>query len=774
MELKRRKKVNPLEFFQPLDLPEIDQKAFIESEHKNLAVFGGNRCLPLDAPILMSDGNWKPLAEVKRGDFVISGYSGKPSLVTETHRSGANPVYRITFNDGGYVESTLSHEFPSLFRSGREGKGTKIKKRSVSQFISREVSLSKKTRLISPEHIDFGKVALPVNPYLVGALLGDGSIEKGLSFHNVDKPVLDRVTKLLKLYGSKLKKIDEVTHIIIAVDNIKRKKSGRFGTSGFRLLLEDIGIYGTNCGNKFIPHSYKTASISDRLQLLAGLVDTDGSVNEFSSKSKQLANDFVFVVKSLGGKATLSETKKSSQNGTWGTYYRVYFRLNKLLPLSMPRKQVFTKRIPDYTRRIVKSVDYVGKFETGDITVSDESHTYISYDYVLTGNSGKTLCGAYKVLQTAIQNPMSKIRCSTWANMSITIQQAEIFRMMPKSSNIIDYAVFSEQRGFRNKLIMFKNGSVIRFKTYEQGRESYQGAGLNLEWNDEEAPEDIVAEQKARLIDMNGTLLRTMTPLNGITYTYEDVVVNERQDDEIMYWFFNNAYNPYVDQNALERIIGSYAQKEAEVRQTGHFLNLVSGVSYYAFSEENIIDSFEYQGYLPLEVSCDFNVGLMSWGIGQCLNGIDYTFDNVELVDYANTDLMCQMLKDKYKGHKAGWIFYGDIAGSQKSPQSSRTNWAIIKEHFPNAEIYYQNIRNIKDRVDATNARLQDSKGIIRYRITKNCGRLIKDYRQVTWEMLLNKAKAGLLTHASDGESYKMFWKYSLLGKPTTNIISRI
>jgi hypothetical protein len=123
------------------------------------------------------------------------------------------------------------------------------------------------------------------------------------------------------------------------------------------------------------------------------------------------------------------------------------------------------------------------------------------------------------------------------------------------------------------------------------------------------------------------------------------------------------------------------------------------------------------------------------------------------------------MLKNKYVNHNGGWIFYGDISGNQRRPETSRTNWAIIKENFPYAQIYYQTIRNIKDRVDATNARLMNNKGERMLFLTRECKRAAKDFRQVTWEMLLNKAKAKNLTHISDGISYKAFWKYPLTGR---------
>lgn len=385
--------------------------------------------------------------------------------------------------------------------------------------------------------------------------------------------------------------------------------------------------------------------------------------------------------------------------------------------------------------------------------------------------SGKTRSGAYAVIRRCLDIPGTDAWGATWADLSTPIQQAEYNKLLPKNNSVL-YARFTEQRGFSNRIILFKNGSKIRFKTYDQGWESFQGAAKDIIHLDEEPPQEIVNECKARLIDKNGILIRTLTPLNGITYTYDEMIMNQNNDPEIEYFFFNSKFNPHINQQARERIINSFAEKEAEVRETGHFLNLTTGQVYYTFSEDNIIETFEYMPNRPLEIDCDFNVDLMSWNIGQEHQMKDYIFDFVELERHANTEMMCQLIKNKYPQHKGGFIFYGDISGNQRHPEASRTNWAIIRDEFPNAEIQYQNIRNIKDRVDAVNARLKNKADIINIYITPNCKRLLKDLRRVTWELLLNKnkdeVKRELLTHSSDGLSYRLFWKYPLTGKTTS------
>lgn len=423
-------------------------------------------------------------------------------------------------------------------------------------------------------------------------------------------------------------------------------------------------------------------------------------------------------------------------------------------------KAIYTKKL----RKEINPLNYFVPIDHPELQQKEALENNQKNQAIFGGNrSSKSVTGAVKVIKYCQENPNSDCWAATWSDMSVPIQQAEYFRWLPKD-NTIKFAKFSEQRGFLHKIIIFANGSKIRFKTYEQGWESFQGASKNIIHLDEESPEEIVNECKARLMDRNGVLLRTMTPLNGVTYTYDEIIVNAHQDKEVVFWFFNSEFNPYINKEARDRILSGYAEKEREVRSTGHFLNLTSGQVYYAFSHDANLYEWTYKDHLPLEVSCDFNVDLMYWNIGQSDKGKDFEFDYVELEGTANTELMCQMLKAKYPDHKAGWIFYGDISGSKRDPASSLSSWGIIQSYFPEARVFYQSIQNIKDRTDATNGRLHNANGRFAF-ISNKLSRLKIDLMRVTWEMLLQKNKAGKLTHASDGYSYKMFYKYPLYGK---------
>ncbi len=377
---------------------------------------------------------------------------------------------------------------------------------------------------------------------------------------------------------------------------------------------------------------------------------------------------------------------------------------------------------------------------------------------VLGGNrSGKTLLGAIKVVKLLLEKENAEGWAATWSDLLVPVLMKKYFLVIPKSE--IAYGEFNEQRGFKNRIIIFKNGSVLRFKTYEQGWESFQGSSKDVIHLDEEAPVEIYRECLMRLVDKRGVMIRTMTPVNGLTYTYEEVI--NSKDEEFEYWYWDTRYNKHLPQDELKRIIETYPEKEKEVRLTGKFMNLTSGLAYYNFSMvDNVISSYEYNNLVPLEIGCDFNVELMSWTISQNVDGKDIVFDLIELENYANTQLMCDILKERYPDHKGGLIFYLDFSANQRRPEASYSNYDIVKNNFPNSLIRTSAVKNIKDRVDIVNLRLKDNYGNRNLLVVEKCKRLINDFQRVTWEMLLNKNKAGLLTHCSDGISYVMYNKY--------------
>jgi len=136
--------------------------------------------------------------------------------------------------------------------------------------------------------------------------------------------------------------------------------------------------------------------------------------------------------------------------------------------------------------------------------------------------SGKTEEGAEYVNVKCLEKPGQRWWvCAKNFSDSVNIQQRKIWALLPKSK--IKYGDYSEVNGFTNRKLIYKNGSMIIFKSYDQKREAFQSDDVDGIWNDEEPPYDIYREERMRLIDRDGEMIFTMTSLKGITQLLEEI-----------------------------------------------------------------------------------------------------------------------------------------------------------------------------------------------------------------------------------------------------------
>lgn len=395
--------------------------------------------------------------------------------------------------------------------------------------------------------------------------------------------------------------------------------------------------------------------------------------------------------------------------------------------------------------------------------------------WILGGNrSGKTINGAAKVVKTMIDTPGGEGWAVTHANMSVPIQQKKIYKLLPKDQ--LHYCKYSEQLGFSNRVVLLKNGFELRFKTYDQGAASFQGAAKDIIWNDEECPQDVFKEEQARVIDRDGLILNTMTPINGMTWTYSILFENDNMRKLIDYFFWNSFDNKYINQQALKNIIGSYAKKEAEVRSLGSFMNLHSGRLYYAFDRLIHKKKIGVRSDLPLRLSFDFNVNPMTTSICQIVPGNrllgqqERVLNIIETINTAdcNTKKQCRILREKLAGWQGEIIIYGDATNQRRTESAdvNTTNWVIVKEYFPNALYKVPAINPVvMERVGWVNAKLINFNGEIGIVINDTgCEGIIRDLEQGTWAKDgRRKEKSNLdLNHNSDNIDYIVSEEFKL------------
>ena len=229
--------------------------------------------------------------------------------------------------------------------------------------------------------------------------------------------------------------------------------------------------------------------------------------------------------------------------------------------------------------------------------------------WVFGGNrSGKTECGAVEVIYFARGNhPYRKIDKATngWVvSLSTQVQrdvaQSKILHYL-NPDWIEDVVMLSGRKdNYQNGVIdyiliknVFGSTSKIGFKSCDQGREKFQGTSLDYVWFDEEPPYDIYSECRMRVLDKNGDIFATMTPLKGLTFVYEEIFLNKFNDNNVWYEFMQWDDNPYISEEAKTAMKNSMSKDELRSRQYGEFLDF-GGRVYTEFDEQiNVIEPFE-------------------------------------------------------------------------------------------------------------------------------------------------------------------------------------
>jgi len=312
--------------------------------------------------------------------------------VVQIHPQGVVPVYKITFVDGAETRCTEEHVW-NVWKA-RQSKHWETKTTGEMIRILKETKYNLLVPLSEP--VSFRRdYELPIKPYTFGALIGDGSLTSDvITITKPDPELFENIRNegyLLKQY----KTGQYHPTPCFAFKNFKAEK---------RWLKE----HGLLCRSdqKHIPELYKYTSIEDRLQLIRGLLDTDGYADSrghvvYTSTSRRLAEDVQWIIRSLGGKATITEKENhytaKGQRFPARNSFDVYIQtVDNANLFSLPRKKErcegkrFNGGVSDLKRRIV-SIEPDGFARCQCITLDSAEGLYLTRDFIVTHNSAGLL-----------------------------------------------------------------------------------------------------------------------------------------------------------------------------------------------------------------------------------------------------------------------------------------------------------------------------------------------------------------------------------------------
>jgi predicted phage terminase large subunit-like protein len=429
-----------LEYLEPKmppfcpETPSLTQKVFLRS-YSLEALFGGaagGGKLIYTNTVLPTPNGFVKMGDIKPGDFIF-GRDGNPHVVLAESDVEIVDGYKLTFDDGSTVDAHDEHlwltydarELAALTKRTDEYRAKRKAKRpsraTNSQGEYKSLAVAERNTINKPETLDAptGTVrttseivatlltprgrrnhAIPVaetinlpprnlliDPYVLGVWLGDGSSAAGV-VTSMDDSIIEEVEQ----YGYQIKSIST------KVNN----KASMFLFEGLRRDLKKLGLLK----NKHVPHDYLWASEEQRVALLQGLMDTDGTVAknsgsaEFCNTNKAIVDGLAFLVRSLGMKATIREGRAKLNGKDYGPKWTIKFVANRpvfRLDRKLALQKIASRRTTQF--RYIVSAERTGPLPMKCIRVSSPDSLYlVSEDFIPTHNSSALLMAAMQYI----------------------------------------------------------------------------------------------------------------------------------------------------------------------------------------------------------------------------------------------------------------------------------------------------------------------------------------------------------------------------------------
>lgn len=411
------------EYRTTLKYKNIKQKKMYNAICSNRITFvkgaaGTGKAQPLTSNILTPDG-WVKMGDLEIGDYVISR-DGNPTKILGIFPQGEKEIFSVVMDDGSKTESCGEHLWHTQTYNERDKR--RKSNGSVKTLYDIKKSLIKKDKhgmrlnhyipLVEP--INFNKRDIKIDPYIMGLLIGDGSLKNSVSLTKIDDYIKNKSYEYiktepkfnnLKIRQTKNQDTECVTLHITKEDSYSQKEENMF--------LNDIKSYFFNIKSheKFIPHEYLYNSTDIRLEILRGLMDSDGWVSKnsciFGTTSEKLKENVCFLINSLGGTYKITNKipkysyKKEIKNGK--EFHIISFKIKDINPFNIPRKKdeydiISNNRNYNPIRRI-KEVVSVGIKECQCIMVDNTEHLYVTDDFIVTHNTIIALKAALDILK---------------------------------------------------------------------------------------------------------------------------------------------------------------------------------------------------------------------------------------------------------------------------------------------------------------------------------------------------------------------------------------
>ena len=374
--------------------------------------------------------------------------------------------------------------------------------------------------------------------------------------------------------------------------------------------------------------------------------------------------------------------------------------------------------------------------------------------WVFGGNrTGKTECGAVEtvwLLRGIHPYKQNKKDMMGWAvSLSTQVQrdvaQSKILSYL-NPSWIADIVMLSGKKdspssGVNDKIYIkkvFGGISVLGFKSCDQSREKFQGTSLDFVWFDEEPPYDIYLECKMRVLDRCGEIFGTMTPLKGLTWVYDEIYLNKKNDKEVWYENISWQDNPFLNQKEIEKLMSEMSKDELDARCNGKF-TFYGGLVYSNFDEnQNVVEPFEIPKELYDGISIDpgFRNALSCHFYARDTDGnvfviAEHYAANLTIEEHSKAILDIANRLDWPRDYDGKLCALIDSAGLQKTLASQKS---VVDLFFENGIKTNPNVKKeLLPGIQKVKKYICDLAGDRRLFIFRNCPNMIREIKGYFW-----------------------------------------
>ena len=376
---------------------------------------------------------WTAVEDLKVNDKVM-GETGEFHNVTGVYPQGEKELYKLTFKDGRSVTTDGDHIWTVKTKEGMRDYNTlelyKMQTERKQGLDRRYIPL---VNISGYEN----NIELPIDPWVMGVLLGDGSLANNtITINKPDEWLQSRLHNYLTTVGVVFR-FEKYIRLIETAEGIKESlvmqtcipSSVSEKNKEFHAILEELKLKGCVSNNKFVPKIYLTAGHNQRLELIKGLMDTDGYANgignsvEYGTVSKQLADDMKELLWSIGCIVKCTEKQPTytykGEKREGQLFYRFSIRYRHPADLfESPTKRLKLPLTTQYSDGLhlgiskVEKLEYTGK--TTCISVDNPTKLFVTKDYIVTHNTISSIAvacayGSENVIIVAPKNSVFRV-----------------------------------------------------------------------------------------------------------------------------------------------------------------------------------------------------------------------------------------------------------------------------------------------------------------------------------------------------------------------------